>query len=47
MSDENKLSRREFIKDAAIGAAAVAGAGMLGAIPAAARRARPAWDASI
>ncbi len=34
MSDGNKLSRREFIKDAAIASAAVAGAGVLGTTPA-------------
>jgi len=43
MSDQNKLSRRDFIKDAAIGAAAVAGAGVLGAIPAAAQTQTQPW----
>ncbi len=37
MSEENKLSRRDFIKEAVVGAAAVAGAGVLGATPAAAQ----------
>ena len=33
MSDKKQISRRAFIKDAAIGAAAVAGAGILNASP--------------
>ncbi len=43
MSDENKLSRRDFIKDAAIGAAAVAGASVLGAAPAEAQTSSKPW----
>jgi hypothetical protein len=44
VSEENKLSRRESIKDAAIGAAAVAGAGVLGAAPAQAQtQCTPSW----
>ncbi len=48
MSDENKLSRRAFIKNVAIGAAAVAGGGVLGATPARAQGPTPwlpaKWD---
>ncbi len=44
MSDENKISRREFIKDAAIASAAVAAAGMLNAAPAAAAPIPDKWD---
>ncbi len=43
MSDENKLSRRDFIKEAAVGAAAVVGAGVL-ATPASAAGVPTKWD---
>lgn len=44
MSDDIKLSRREFFKDAAIAGAAVAATGMLGATPSAAQCIPEKWD---
>lgn len=45
MSDQNKLTRREFIKDAAIASAAVAASSVLSATPAAAAPSVPTkWD---
>ncbi len=46
MSDENKLSRRDFIKDAAIGAAVVAGASALSTTTAQAQ-APDKWDKQV
>ncbi len=43
MSDQNKLSRRDFIKDAAVGAAVVAGAGVLGPAPVQAQAPTQPW----
>ncbi len=44
MSTENKLTRREFLKDAAVASAAVAASGVLRATPAAAAPIPTKWD---